>query len=85
MRGLTPAERARLLQCEVTTAADLCVELDDSDIATNESLAAQGRMHSYQYVDADGDDVVTYWPTDAGRLALRLWPATAATPGAGGQ
>lgn len=30
------------------------------------------------------DDWYRRWePTDAGRLALRLWPATAATPGAG--
>ena len=81
MRGLTPVERARL--SDLITGATSHRELTDEEVLTTRRLVASGRARSWVGVDIEGDVSWLYEGTDAGRLALRLWPATAATPGAG--
>ncbi len=77
MRGLTPAERAEL--------AELCdpgpphETRDDAEEVLLDSLVKHGRATL-----VPDDDYERRWEaTPLGRLALRLWPATMATPGAG--
>lgn len=81
MRGLTPAERALLARVTHThdTGEDDILDVD-ADESEYDNLIARGSIT--RHFD---EDWIWWEPTDAGRLALRLWPATAATPGAGGQ
>lgn len=83
MRGLTPAERAELVRYpEISTGVYEDID-DDVDQETINQLVKQGRMIEESEC-VDGQWCQVYSPTPLGRLALRLWPATAATPGAGG-
>ena len=79
MRGLTPAERAELARFPIVPTGELVLVDDPSDAVVLEALASCGRMSV-----AIEPDRIIYTPSDAGRLALRLWPAAMATPGAGG-
>ncbi len=80
MRGLTPAEHA----CLAEAADDLPArEVPEDDCRHEQSMIAQGRIETIIYYE-DSRRVVEYRATPLGRLALRLWPATMATPGAGG-
>lgn len=81
MRGLTLTERAEL--AEMASTAPQRNVRDDAERALLSNLYAQGRAMMVD--DPTDPDSVLWEPTDAGRLALRLWPATASTPGAGGQ
>ena len=86
MRGLTPAERAVLafMLADGNTGPTTAIPFPSEHVeATVVGMVAQGRIRTYQVRDDDGE-AIGYTVTDAGRLALRLWPATAATPGAGG-
>ena len=83
MRGLTPAERAVLASypapgAYLDTSYD---EVDDFEAAVLDDLERAGRVAVF----SEGSDGRVLDITPLGRLALRLWPATAATPGAGGQ
>lgn len=85
MRGLTPAERA-VLAFMLADDAGPRIEIpfpSEHVEATVESMVAQGRIRTFEREEEDGVHCI-YTPTDAGRLAFRLWPATMATPGAGG-
>lgn len=80
MRGLTPAERSRLTGVELDLSADPHGELNDEEYAMTLKLVEQGRVYMVEGIDDNGDVCDYFYATDAGRLALRLWPATAATP-----
>jgi hypothetical protein len=84
MRGLTPAERdvlAFMLAGDDGTHIEIPFPSEHVE-ATVESMVAQGRIRTFTREEEDGWHDI-YTPTDAGRLALRLWPATMATPGGG--
>ena len=79
MRGLTPAERDILL--EMSGDAVTRTVRDGDERATLCALSAQGR--SVLIDDPTDPDSALWHVAPLGRLALRLWPATKATPGAG--
>lgn len=87
MRGLTPAERALIhsIDSHLANPWTETMDLSEEEQQMAISLAAQGRIRQIDGAVDGEDDYWFYEPTDAGRLALHLWPATAATPGAGGQ
>lgn len=83
MRGLTPAERAVLASlCDVAPSHLIPIEEVEPTVR---ALCADGRAFASWDIIGEADRREMFDATDAGRLALRLWPATAATPGAGGQ
>ena len=77
MRGLTPAERAEL--------TELCIDGPPTPITGDEEEVLLDSLVRYGRAVKLNDAVYGHrWdPTPLGRLALRLWPATMATPGAG--
>ena len=83
MRGLTPAEHGVLSFMASIVPGVEAIEFPSCDVEeTTERLVAGGRVRTYRGED-DRGFYTRYAITDAGRLALRLWPATMATPGAG--
>lgn len=85
MRGLTSAERATLDFMINGPGPGLAIDFrSDAEQETVEAMHAQGRISTFTQEDSEGEWLV-FTPTPLGRLALRLWPATSATPGAEGR
>lgn len=79
MRGLTPAERDFLRSFDNGASdADQSAEQIESML---DRMRKQGRLNTSIHVSG-GWRETRYSLSEAGRLALRLWPATMATPGA---
>jgi hypothetical protein len=81
MRGLTPAERQELI--ELCGNGPPEETRDDGEEALLNSLVQQRR--AVVTPCAESPLGWAWEPTALGELALKLWPATAATPGAGGR